>query len=744
MGEILVSCIMPTGNRQHLIGCAIESFFKQTVSDTELIIVDDGSVPTVILDNPRIRYFRVSKRTIGEKLNFACEQAKGKIICRWDDDDWYSPSRISRQLADLQQPGIQVTGFHSLHYYDMKTGGIWPITLSHPLPHAMGTSLCFTKAYWRNNPFLAINRYEDTAFSNRAQSQRVLSSYDGKPYVVARKHGGNISTFEPVNPPTNKRAVPQEFLKRLGDQMGSNPIIQSFWSGTLTAMEKLCIRSFIANGHEFHLYAYGKLEGVPEGCVVKDANDIIPESKIRQLPCVQQWADFFRAALLLKKGGWWVDMDTVCLKPYDFAAEYVFAGCDSDTVIQNCVIKVPSNSPIMQAWYDHINDKNAAQLAGLAFQEVGPELCAKLVPKFGLQQYVLPRITFDPIGFDRVHHFVDPSAVWDLSRTYSIHCFHAAWRGQHESLQRKDYAKLTGTDDKFPEGCLYEQLKRRFLRTPKVSIVITTYNRAKQLEATLNSIENQPYKDYEVIVIDDGMDAATPALCKAHGVDYVHVGRSGVYRNPAQPINIGLRRAVGDIVILQNAECKHSDPNTIERLISQVTDNNAVFSLVMDLLEDGRESGIYYCGKLAQRPLFFCGAMKRSWFVRLRGMDEDYPCGGYDDNDFADRLKREGVNIVFSDIVVHHQWHHRPPYSTEAALQVYREKSAAMVSGKITTVRNLGREWGALEPREVPLTWTFKPTPLPMPIPSPSVPRPAGRYKDASCLTIDWWDTHRR
>jgi len=746
MGEIRVSCIMPTGDRQYLIGIAIESFLRQTIPDIELIVVDDGKEPTVVPDNNRIRYFRVSKQTIGEKLNFACSQAKGEIICRWDHDDWYSSDRIARQLNDLSKPGIEVTGFHSIHYFDMSTGGIWPMTLSWPLPHAMGTSLCFKKSYWQKNIFKPLSRGEDTQFSNTAQSQGVLSSFDGQRYVVARKHHRNVSCFRPVNPPTNKDNAPEEFLKMLND---SNHVIQSFWLGTLTTMEKLCIRSFMANGHEFHLYTYGKLEGVPEGCIVKDASEILPEAQVRQFSCLQQSADFFRTALLLKRGGWYVDMDTVCLRPFDFSSEYVWAGCDANNVIQNCVMKVPANAPIMQYWFDHINAMSAGQKAALRFQAIGPEFLAKIVPRFNLQGYVLPKGFFDPIGFDKVHRFIDPTATWDLSNTYSIHCFHAAWQGQHESHQREDYRKLTGTDDKFPEGCLYEQLKRRYMRSPKISIVITTYNRAKQLRKTFESFVSQPtYKDCEVIVIDDGIDAETPALCKEYGVDYVHVGRPGVYRNPAQPINIGLRRAVGDIIILQNAECKHSNPNTIEGLTSQVTDDNVVFALVMDLLEDGKEYGITHCGKLVQRPFFFCGAMKRSRFVELRGMDEDYPMGGYDDNDFADRLRHVGVKIVYSDIKVHHQWHPRPEYSMEPARLVYERKTAEMAAGKITAVRNLGREWGALEPIVIPAA-TFVPAAPYQTQPAPGTPfaeRIPGKWVKyaADTCTVDWWDSHRR
>jgi hypothetical protein len=57
----------------------------------------------------------------------------------------------------------------------------------------------------------------------------------------------------------------------------SNKIIQSLWIGdTLSNNELLCLRSFIYHHHEFHLYAYNEIPGVPDGIKIKDANTIIP------------------------------------------------------------------------------------------------------------------------------------------------------------------------------------------------------------------------------------------------------------------------------------------------------------------------------------------------------------------------------------------------------------------------------------------------------------------------------------
>jgi glycosyltransferase involved in cell wall biosynthesis len=52
---------------------------------------------------------------------------------------------------------------------------------------------------------------------------------------------------------------------------------------------------------------------------------------------------------------------------------------------------------------------------------------------------------------------------------------------------------------------------------PKFSVIIATYNRAKYITATLESLKAQEFKDYEVIVVDDGSTDNTVELLKPHG-----------------------------------------------------------------------------------------------------------------------------------------------------------------------------------------------------------------------------------
>ena len=52
--------------------------------------------------------------------------------------------------------------------------------------------------------------------------------------------------------------------------MIDNLVVQGFWQGDFTTMERLCVKSFMAAGHSFELYSYEKLEGCPM-VAMKDA-----------------------------------------------------------------------------------------------------------------------------------------------------------------------------------------------------------------------------------------------------------------------------------------------------------------------------------------------------------------------------------------------------------------------------------------------------------------------------------------
>lgn len=106
--------------------------------------------------------------------------------------------------------------------------------------------------------------------------------------------------------------------------------VQSLWVGSkLSRVEIACINSFISNGYSYDLYIYENLPDVPHGVNIKDANSIVNSSEIQKQTIgsgkgsLGGFSDKFRWSLLHKRGGTWVDIDMICLKPFDIPKKCV-------------------------------------------------------------------------------------------------------------------------------------------------------------------------------------------------------------------------------------------------------------------------------------------------------------------------------------------------------------------------------------------------------------------------------------
>jgi glycosyltransferase involved in cell wall biosynthesis len=82
---------------------------------------------------------------------------------------------------------------------------------------------------------------------------------------------------------------------------------------------------------------------------------------------------------------------------------------------------------------------------------------------------------------------------------------------------------------------------------PKVSVIIPTYKRTDYLKLTLENINQQTFRDFEVIVVDDGTPGdANLLLCNGFdNVRYVKIPNSG---GPTAPRNEGLKMASGQYI----------------------------------------------------------------------------------------------------------------------------------------------------------------------------------------------------
>ena len=89
-------------------------------------------------------------------------------------------------------------------------------------------------------------------------------------------------------------------------------------------------------------------------------------------------------------------------------------------------------------------------------------------------------------------------------------------------------------------------------QSPRISVVLPTYNRAWTVKAALDSILAQDYANLETIVVDDGSSDDTPALLSAYE------GRVRIIRQANRGVsaarNAGIRAASGELIALLDSD----------------------------------------------------------------------------------------------------------------------------------------------------------------------------------------------
>lgn len=112
----LISIIIPTYNRAAYIGRAIRSVQAQSVSDFEIIVVDDRSsdntveiVAALCAGDARLRWFQHPvNRGAQAARNTGIRAARGEWIAFLDSDDEWFPSSLETRLKEIQVQKVEV------------------------------------------------------------------------------------------------------------------------------------------------------------------------------------------------------------------------------------------------------------------------------------------------------------------------------------------------------------------------------------------------------------------------------------------------------------------------------------------------------------------------------------------------------------------------------------------------------------------------------------------------------------
>lgn len=213
--------------------------------------------------------------------------------------------------------------------------------------------------------------------------------------------------------------------------------VASLWiGGPLSRMEQVSIRSFLAAGYTYQLYCYDTPDGVPEGVEIRDASEIMARSEIFIHPIggYAPFSNIWRYRLLFERGGWWVDTDLICLRPFP-EGRPVVAGWQDGTIANNAVIWA-------EAGADWLAELLRIATPALAAREpyglTAGWLFTGVLAQYGLMDWILPVEAFYPLPYSDWARVITPGEILEFPDSYSVHLWNLMWK-LHGADKNLDY-----------------------------------------------------------------------------------------------------------------------------------------------------------------------------------------------------------------------------------------------------------------------------------------------------------------
>jgi len=231
-----VSIITPTRNRRALLCETIESVQKQTVSQWEHVIVDDGSddgthdeVQARMRDDRRIRFIRRAGLNSGANVcrNIGIRECRAEHILFLDSDDVIAPECVERRFAAIERnKDIDFVVFRTGFFFNTVGDRDWfPALnfLNDDLTSFLYLDLPWTTAapLWRKSALMRIGLFDESLLSWQDLELHVRAITAGLRYLrfcdvdnYMRSHSKDIRISDNLTKhPTHLEAAPKLFAK---------------------------------------------------------------------------------------------------------------------------------------------------------------------------------------------------------------------------------------------------------------------------------------------------------------------------------------------------------------------------------------------------------------------------------------------------------------------------------------------------------------------------------------------------
>lgn len=201
-------------------------------------------------------------------------------------------------------------------------------------------------------------------------------------------------------------------------------------------------------------------------------------------------------------------------------------------------------------------------------------------------------------------------------------------------------------------------------QTPRVSVIVCSYNGGRTLEQCVRSLLALDYPDFEIIVVNDGStDDSRTILERFPQVHSIHQANLGL----SVARNVGLKAATGSIIAYTDSDC-FADPHWLTHLVYALQHTTAAAVGGPNISpEDGRLAAcvaaapgqpthVLESDQVAEHIPGCNMAFRREALLEVKGFDPAYLKAG-DDVDLCWRLQQAGHWITFAPGAF--VWHHR-------------------------------------------------------------------------------------
>lgn len=244
------------------------------------------------------------------------------------------------------------------------------------------------------------------------------------------------------------------------------PHLNSLWVGPrLDYLERLCLASAKAAGHDFTLWSYepDELEGVPPGTNVRDAAEVMPRERLlryRDSGSIALGANLWRIEMLAKGYGCWVDMDLIFLRPFDFDTPYIY-GWEYEGHINNAVLGAPPGSTMVEQlqaipqpnrcppWYGPKRTlqfywrrlrEGTIELEDYPWGTFSAGLVTWVVKQEQLSHHAQPPEVFYPVRWKDARDLYEPAEIVEAmlsEETRTVHMWHSRLQGLKDAPPAK-------------------------------------------------------------------------------------------------------------------------------------------------------------------------------------------------------------------------------------------------------------------------------------------------------------------